>query len=211
MTAQRHREALADRLREKGIRNEMVLQAIREIPRHRFVSDAVARHAYRDDALPIGYEQTISQPYVVAFMTQELLEPTPPRNVLEIGTGSGYQAAILSKVVNRVFSIECIPQLHEQSTQRLRELKISNVSTRLGDGNQGWMARAPFDAIMVTAAASSLPDALQDQLVEGGRLLIPEGLPHEVQKLVRYVRAEQGMIRDPLLDVLFVPLVGQAG
>ena len=209
MTATRHREGLVQRLREKGIDNEAVLQAMLETPRHCFVSDAVARHAYRDDALPIGYNQTISQPYVVAFMTQALLEPESPRSVLEIGTGSGYQAAVLSKLVRRVFSIERIPQLHRQSTQRLRELGIRNVSTRLGDGSQGWPACAPYEAIMVTAATPALPDALRDQLVDGGRLLMPEGLPYETQTLVRYVRTPKGMERETLLDVLFVPLVSQ--
>ena len=210
MTATRHREGLVQRLRNKGIHDESVLRAILETPRHLFVSDAVARHAYRDDALPIGYDQTISQPYVVAFMTQALLESRSPKTVLEIGTGSGYQAAVLSKLVRRVYSIERIPQLHQQSTQRLRELQVRNVFTRLGDGSQGWDACAPYDAIIVTAAAPSLPEALQNQLVEGGPLLIPEGLPHETQILTRYVKTPQGMKREALLDVLFVPLVSAA-
>ena len=211
MTAARHQENLVDRLREKGIENEAVLQAIRETPRHRFVSDAVARHAYRDDALPIGYSQTISQPYVVAFMTQALLEPEPPREVLEIGTGSGYQSAVLAKLVRRVYSIERIPELHQQSTRRLRELGIHNVSTRLGDGSQGLSECAPFEAIMLTAATPSLPETLLDQLAEGGRLLFPEGSQHETQALVRYVRTSTGITREELMDVLFVPLVPQAG
>ena len=209
MTAARHQESLVERLREKGIESETVLQAILETPRHRFVSDAVARHAYRDDALPIGYNQTISQPYVVAFMTQALLKPEPPRNVLEIGTGSGYQSAVLAKLVRRVYSIERIPQLHRQSTQRLRELGVRNVSTRLGDGSQGWPECAPYEAIMLTAASPTPPDALLEQLVEGGRLLLPEGSPHETQTLVRYVRTPEGITRETLLDVLFVPLVSR--
>lgn len=211
MTAARHQESLVERLRGKGIGNEAVLRAILETPRHRFVSDAVARHAYRDDALPIGYNQTISQPYVVAFMTQALLEPEPPRDVLEIGTGSGYQSAVLAKLVRRVYSIERIPQLHRQSTQRLRELGLHNVSTRLGDGSRGWPECAPFEAIMLTAATPSLPEALLEQLAEGGRLLLPEGSPHGTQTLVRYVRTSQGITREELLDVLFVPLVSQTG
>ena len=211
MTAARHRESLVERLRSTGIKNEAVLEAILETPRHRFVSDAVAHHAYRDDALPIGYNQTISQPYVVAFMTQALLEPEPPRDVLEIGTGSGYQSAILAKLVRRVYSIERIPQLHQKSTQRLRELDIRNVSTRLGDGSQGWPECAPYEAIMLTAATPSLPDTLLGQLAEGGRLLLPKGSPHEAQTLVRYVRTEKGITQEELLDVLFVPLVPQTG
>lgn len=209
MTATRHQEGLVQRLREKGIRNEAVLNAILETPRHRFVSDAVARHAYRDDALPIGYNQTISQPYIVAFMTQSLLEPEPPKNVLEIGTGSGYQSAVLAKLVRRVYSIERIPQLHQQSTRRLRELGIRNVSTHLGDGSQGLSTCAPYEAIIITAATPSLPEALCDQLAEGGRLLVPEGSPHETQTLVRYVKTSKGMTRETLFDVLFVPLVSQ--
>ena len=211
MTAARHQENLIERLREKGIKNEAVLQAMREIPRHQFVSDAVARHAYRDDALPIGYSQTISQPYVVAFMTQALLEPEPPRNVLEIGTGSGYQSAVLAKLVRRVYSIERIPQLHRQSTQQLRDLGIRNVSTRLGDGSKGWPECAPYEAIMLTAATPTPPDALFDQLVEGGRLLLPEGEPRETQVLARYVRTSTGTTRETLLHVSFVPLVPRAG
>ena len=211
MTAVRHQKSLVERLRNKGIENEAVLQAMLETPRHRFVSDAVARHAYRDDALPIGYNQTISQPYVVAFMTQTLLEPEPPRDVLEIGTGSGYQSAILAKLVRRVYSIERIPQLHRQSTQRLRELGIHNVSTRLGDGGQGWPECAPYEAIMLTAATPCLPEALLDQLAEGGRLLLPEGSPYETQTLARYVRTSKGITREKLLDVMFVPLVSQTG
>ena len=131
--------------------------------------------------------------------------------MLEIGTGSGYQSAVLAKLVKRVYSIERIPQLHRQSSQRLRELGIHNVSTRLGDGSQGWPERAPYEAIMLTAASPAPPEALLEQLSEGGRLLIPEGAPHEVQTLVRYVRTARGINREELLDVLFVPLVPQAG
>ena len=207
MTSMRHRRGLVDRLREKGIRNESVLQAILETPRHRFLSDAVARHAYRDDALPIGYDQTISQPYVVALMTQALLEPQVPENVLEIGTGSGYQSAILAKLVSRVYTVERIPQLHQQATELLRGLGHRNVMARLGDGSQGWPERAPYEAIMVTAATPSLPESLQAQLLEGGRLVVPEGVPHGVQWLVRYIRTAEGMEREPMTEVMFVPLV----
>ncbi len=211
MTSMRHRQGLVDRLREKGIRNEAVLQAILETPRHRFLSDAVARHAYRDDALPIGYDQTISQPYVVALMTQALLEPLAPKTVLEIGTGSGYQSAILAKLVRRVYTVERIPQLHEQATELLRGLKHRNVMTRLGDGSRGWPERAPYEAIMVTAATPSLPEALQEQLAEGGRLVMPEGAPHGVQRLVRCTRTAEGMEREPMVEVMFVPLVRGVG
>ncbi len=207
MTAVRHRENLVERLREKGIKNEAVLRAMRETPRHRFVSDAVARHAYRDDALPIGYSQTISQPYIVAFMTQTLLEPEPPRNVLEIGTGSGYQSAVLAKLIRRVYSIERIPQLHQQSTRILRELGLGNVSTRQGDGSEGWPECAPYEAILITAATPRPPDALLNQLAEGGRLLLPEGEHDGPQALTLYTRSSTGMRREELMDVAFVPLV----
>ena len=210
MTAARHQAALVDRLRTKGIENEAVLKAILETPRHQFVSDAVARHAYRDDALPIGYKQTISQPYVVAFMTQALLESGSPRTVLEIGTGSGYQSAVLAKLVKRIYSIERIPELHRQSRDRLRELNIHNVSTRLGDGSLGWPESAPYEAIILTAASPAPPDALLEQLAEGGRLLIPEGAPQATQTLTRYVRTASGITREELMDVLFVPLVPEA-
>ncbi len=210
MTARRHREGLVERLRKKGITNEAVLQAILSTPRHRFLNDAVAHHAYRDSALPIGYEQTISQPYVVALMTQALLESKIPKKVLEIGTGSGYQCAILAQLVSRVYSIECIPQLYQQATSKLKELGLRNVVTRLGDGSEGWPQRAPFDAIMLTAATPKIPKALVEQLAPDGCLVMPEGHPHETQVLVRYTRRKTGMARQVLADVLFVPLVREA-
>ena len=206
----RHRAALVAQLRLQGIRDEAVLAAIGGVPRHRFVNAAVSRRAeraYANKALPIGYRQTISQPYVVAYMTQELLRPAPPRRVLEIGTGSGYQCAVLARLVPRVYSVERIPQLHRQASRLLRELGCRNVSTRLGDGSRGWPAGAPYDAILVTAAAAEYPAALGAQLAPGGRLLVPEGPAAGAQTLVRYTRAADGMTREPLLDVQFVPLV----
>ena len=140
-------------------------------------------------------------------MTQELLRPAPPRRVLEIGTGSGYQCAVLARLVPRVYSVERIPQLHRQASRLLRELGCRNVSTLLGDGSRGWPAGAPYDAILVTAAAAGFPTALAEQLDADGRLLLPEGPATGVQTLVRYVRAGGGWSREPLLDVQFVPLV----
>ena len=210
----RHRAALVAHLRRQGIDDEAVLAAIGGVPRHRFVDAAVSRRAeraYANKALPIGYRQTISQPYVVAYMTQELLRPAPPRRVLEIGTGSGYQCAVLARLVPRVYSVERIPQLHRQASRLLRELGCRNVSTRLGDGSRGWPAGAPYDAILVTAAAAGYPAALAEQLACGGRLLVPEGPAAGVQTLIRYTRTEDGMTRMPLLDVQFVPLVEADG
>ena len=206
----RHRAALVAQLRRQGIADEAVLAAIGGVPRHRFVAAAVSRRAeraYANKALPIGYRQTISQPYVVAYMTQELLRPAPPRRVLEIGTGSGYQCAVLARLVPRVYSVERIPQLHRQASRLLRELGCRNVSTLLGDGSRGWPAGAPYDAILVTAAAPGFPAALAEQLDAGGRLLLPEGPATGAQTLVRYVRTDGGWTREPLLDVQFVPLV----
>ena len=206
-TAWRHREGLTQQLREQGIHNEEVLQAILETPRHCFISDAVSGHAYKNMALPIGFQQTISQPYVVARMTEALVEPNRPKIVLEIGTGSGYQAAVLSKLVNQVYTIERISDLYEEARQRLKKLGCINVRTKLGDGGLGWSPTSVFDGIIVTAASPELPQALQNQLAVGGRLVIPEGHPHQVQSLACYTCTEDGLDREKLLDVMFVPLV----
>ena len=210
--AGRHRAELIAKLRAEGVASETVLQAMGQVPRHEFLSDAVSRRmdrAYRNVALPIGYRQTISQPTVVALMTQELLAPQPQR-VLEIGTGCGYQSAVLSLLVERVYSIERIPQLHRQATERLRRLGYRNIRTRLGDGRRGWPQHGPYGAIIVTAAAAEYPQELERQLAVGGRMLIPEGPEGERQQLVRYARTEEGIERTELMPVYFVPLVAES-
>lgn len=211
--ADRHRAELIEQLRSEGIVSEEVLEAMGQVPRHEFLDAAVSRRmdrAYHNVALPIGYRQTISQPAVVARMTQELLQPTVPERVLEVGTGSGYQSAVLSLLVKRVYSIERVPQLHAQATKLLHRLGYRNVRTRLGDGYRGWPQHGPYQGIIVTAAAAEYPRELEKQLVLGGRMLIPEGREGEIQSLVRYDRTEQGMERRELMKVLFVPLVAES-
>jgi protein-L-isoaspartate(D-aspartate) O-methyltransferase len=176
------------------------------VPRHEFVPPAEAGYAYVNEALPIGYGQTISQPYVVALMT-DLLEPRPDHKVLEIGTGSGYQAAVLAELVGHVYSIEAIPELAEAARERLARLGYRNVSLRAGDGNAGWPDQAPFDGIIVAAAAGDVPSALLRQLRPGGRLAIPIGPPRN-QELTLIEKSMDGAItRRAVLAVAFVPLV----
>ncbi len=175
MTSQRTRDRLVERLREKGIRNEKVLDVIGNTPRHLFVDEALASRAYEDTALPIGYNQTISQPYIVAVMT-DLVTRNNPGKVLEIGTGSGYQAAVLAPLVDKVYTVERIEPLATQARQRFRKLGIRNVRASYTDGTEGLPEFAPYDAIITTAAAEEIPDALLEQLSpEGGRLIIPVG------------------------------------
>ena len=204
------RRVLVEWLQKRGVRDEAVLQAMRDTPRHRFVHPEMVDYAYFDDVLPIGFEQTISQPYVVGLMTQLLLEPKVPRTVLEVGTGSGYQAAILARLVPQVYSVERIPELHELSTQRFRDLGLDNISTRLGDGGEGWQEHAPFDAAILTAATSTPPRAIVAQLAEGGCLLMPEGPHYRTQTLVRYTRTAESLAREEFLDVRFVPMISEA-
>jgi protein-L-isoaspartate(D-aspartate) O-methyltransferase len=208
MTSARTRDRLVQRLRDAGIRNETVLERIRSVPRHLFVDEALASRAYEDSALPIGHGQTISQPYVVALMTAALLEPAPegraPRKVLEVGTGCGYQTAVLAPLVRQVFSIERIGVLLTATRDRLRSLGVDNVRFRHGDGFEGWPGQAPFDAIVVAAAPAEVPTALLEQLAPGGRLVIPVGPPGN-QELVRITRTEAGFAREVLEHVSFVP------
>ena len=193
-------------LRRRGIRDADVLRAIERIPRELFVDEAFSDNAYQDIALPIDCGQTISQPYVVAFMTEKLdLKPT--HKVLEIGTGSGYQAAILSRLCRRVYSIERWRELQKAAEARLAQLKITNVTTIIGDGWLGWPPQAPFDRIIVTAAALDAPAALLDQLKDGGRMIIPLGETRDTQQLVQIDKTHDGPIETPLLPVRFVPLV----
>src|SRR5690606_31482653 len=173
MTSQRTRERLIERLYEEGLSNPRVLEVIRRTPRHLFVDEALAHRAYEDTALPIGHNQTISQPYIVGRMTELLLAGGPLDKVLEIGTGSGYQTAVLAQLVERVFSVERIQALQDRAKERLQELELRNVVFRWGDGWEGWPALAPYNGILVTAAASEVPQALLEQLAPGGRLVIP--------------------------------------
>jgi len=193
-------------LRRRGIRDTRVLRAIERVPRELFVDEAFADHAYQDIALPIECGQTISQPFVVAFMTEKL-ELDPRHKVLEIGTGSGYQAAVLSYLCRRVYTVERWRELQKAAEQRLAQLKIANVTTIIGDGWLGWPPQAPFDRIIVTAAALDAPAALLDQLKEGGRMIIPLGETRDAQSLVQIDKTEEGLVETPLLPVRFVPLV----
>ncbi|WP_447078875.1 protein-L-isoaspartate(D-aspartate) O-methyltransferase [Shewanella algae] len=195
---------LTRKLQEAGIRHSGLLQVVAKTPRELFLDGALAHKAYENTALPIGSGQTISQPYIVARMTELLLEHNPAK-VLEIGTGSGYQAAVLAQLVPELFTVERIKSLQIQARQRLKRLDLHNVAFKYGDGWQGWPNRAPFDAIMVTAAASDIPTALLEQLAEGGVLVIPVG--DESQQLLK-IRREKGQFISQVVEaVKFVPLI----
>ncbi|HKF97927.1 MAG TPA: protein-L-isoaspartate(D-aspartate) O-methyltransferase [Steroidobacteraceae bacterium] len=207
MTSARTRDRLVQRLREQGITNAAVLERIRNVPRHIFVDEALGSRAYEDTALPIGFGQTISQPYIVARMTEALLEAGSADNVLEVGTGCGYQTAVLAPLVKRVGTIERIEPLLTRARERLKELGIRNVRFRHGDGSLGWKTQGPFDGILVAAAPLAVPEALLKQLKVGGRLIVPVG-PEGQQQLVRFTRREQRNDREVLGPVAFVPLLG---
>lgn len=197
-------ERLVNFLIESGIRNQGVLDAIYRLPRESFLSQAMYHQAYDNNALPIGQGQTISQPYIVAKMT-ELLELQQSSRVLEIGTGSGYQTAVLAQLVDHVYSVERIKSLQWEAKRRLKQLDFYNISTKHGDGWQGWSSKGPFDAIIVTAAAESIPQALLEQLSDGGRLLIPVG--DDDQQLLKIVRSGDEYLSSVIEMVRFVPLV----
>lgn len=206
MTSQRTRDRLIARLGDEGIANFKVLEVMRRAPRHLFMDEAMASHAYEDTALPIGHGQTISQPFVVARMTELLLDAHPAR-VLEIGTGSGYQCYVLSQLVEQVFSVERLMPLHQQASRLIRELGVSNVRFKHTDGGWGWPEHGPFDAIMVTAAASSVPQALREQLKPGGRMVIPVGAG-DAQELRVIDHLEPGRFSERTVELVrFVPLV----
>jgi protein-L-isoaspartate(D-aspartate) O-methyltransferase len=207
MTSQRTRERLIQRLREKGIRDIAVLEAMRNTPRHIFVDEALASRAYEDTALPIGHGQTISQPYTVARMTEALIQGGAPETVLEIGTGSGFQCAILAQLVRRVYSLERIEALQALARQRLRELGLRNVRLKHSDGGVGWPEYGPFDGIMVTAAPAGLPQSLLEQLALGGRLVLPLQRD-QGQVLLRITRTPEGYHQEQLEAANFVPLQG---
>jgi len=206
MTSARTRDRLVQRLKDQGIRSEAVLNQIRNVPRHLFVDEALASRAYEDTALPIGLGQTISQPFVVARMTEALLDGFEGETVLEIGTGCGYQTAVLAPLVKRVYTVERIRELQRKARQRLRDLDIYNVEFRPGDGWEGWPKYGPYDGIIVTAAAPELPEKLLQQLAPGGRLIIPVGPPGR-QELMKVIKHDDHFEQQSLGLVSFVPLV----
>nr|WP_198675133.1 protein-L-isoaspartate(D-aspartate) O-methyltransferase [Idiomarina piscisalsi] len=206
MSGQARAKKLIQQLSDLGITNQEVLRVIAETPRHVFMPESLAHKAYENTALPIGNGQTISQPLMVATMTQLLMQHNC-HNVLEIGTGSGYQTAILAQLVDKVFSVERIAQLQYQAKRRLRQLDLHNVSMRHGDGWKGWSSKAPFDGIIVTAAASEVPSDLVAQLADGGVMIIPVGDKDEAQSLTVIRRFGDSVEQQQIGDVRFVPLV----
>jgi protein-L-isoaspartate(D-aspartate) O-methyltransferase len=211
MTSQRARDRLVVKLREEGIRDLRVLEAIRRLPRHLFIDEALASRAYENTALPIGHGQTISQPWVVARMTEALLEHGTPQRVLEIGTGSGYQAAVLSMLVPQIHTVERIEELLRQARRRFRQLGIDNLRSRHDDGQLGWPDEGPFDAIILTAAGEGIPRQLSEQLAPGGLLIAPVG-PQGRQTLIRLRKQDDGeLASEDLGSVSFVPLLGGLG
>ncbi len=220
MTSARTRERLVQRLRDNDIRDEAVLDALLKVPRHLFVDEALASRAYEDTALPIGHNQTISQPYIVARMTEQLFaddaqgttsvpKAANMRRILEIGTGSGYQTAMLCSLAGEVYSVERIEALHKGARRVLQELGYRNFRLKLGDGGKGWPEYAPYDGILVTAAAAEVPQALLAQLAPGGRLVIPVG-PDACQELLSIRQTDEGVVRERMEMVNFVPLIRDA-
>ena len=206
MTSQRTRERMVQRLVAQGLRNQKILDVMRNTPRHLFMDDALASRAYEDTALPISYGQTISQPYIVARMTELLLEKGPRQRVLEVGTGSGYQTAILSPLVDYIYTVERIAPLQKKAKDILWGLKLRNISYHYGDGSWGWPEQAPFDGILVTAAPMEIPEPLLQQLTVGGVMVIPAGREGQ-QYLYRVVRGEGGCEVEAFDAVSFVPLL----
>jgi protein-L-isoaspartate(D-aspartate) O-methyltransferase len=205
------REKMVDRqIVARGVRNPTVIQAMKTVPRHCFVPEDQRHRAYHDGALPIGHGQTISQPFIVAIMS-ELLEVKPGQRVLEVGTGSGYQAAILAAMGAEVFTIEVVTPLGEKAAQTLKALGYDRVHTRIGDGYKGWPRQAPFDGIIVTAAPSRIPQPLKEQLAENGRMVIPVGPVHGIQQLCRLRKINGEIKKEKIFDVRFVPLVDEKG
>ena len=205
MTSQRTRERLIQRLMDQGITRFEVLEAIRSVPRHLFVDEALAHRSYEDTALPIGYGQTLSQPYVVARMSELALAQGRPKKVLELGSGSGYQTAILASLVDEICAIERIKPLLERARKQLRALRVRNVRLRHGDGLNGWASEAPFDLILGAAAPEHLPTQLLEQLAPGGRLILPVG--GERQQLMMVTATPEGYVEEVIEEVNFVPMV----
>ena len=210
MTSQRARDRLIERLVAEGIRDRRVLDVMRQLPRHLFIDEALASRAYEDTALPIGQGQTISQPWVVARMTEALIETKLPRRVLEIGTGSGYQCAVLAQLVEQVHTVERIDELLRNARRRFRKIGLANIRSKHDDGRLGWPDESPFDAIIVTAAGAALEPALLAQLAPDGCLVAPVG-PSGRQGLLRVRRGDDGFVQENLGTVSFVPLLGGTG
>jgi protein-L-isoaspartate(D-aspartate) O-methyltransferase len=211
MTSQRTRDRLVNRLREQGVVNELVLDVMRSVPRHLFVDEAISHRAYEDTALPIGYSQTISQPYTVAQMTQCLLTNGVANSVLEIGTGCGYQTAVLASIFPQVYSVERIETLHKQAKKRLFDLKVYNVQLRHTDGNMGWPNQSyQFDRIIMTAACSEVPVVLTQQLANDGIMLFPFDDGND-QTLMQITKTPKGLVSEALEKVSFVPLLPGLG
>jgi protein-L-isoaspartate(D-aspartate) O-methyltransferase len=202
-TADRER-MVTKQIISRGVTDEATLKAMRKVPRHLFVPKEYQSEAYDDNPLPIGYGQTISQPYIVAYMT-EVVKPSANKKALEIGTGSGYQAAILAEAVDNVYTVEIIPELAMESAERLKKLGYKNIVVKYGDGYKGWPEYAPFDIIVVTAAPEHIPEPLIDQLAENGRLVIPVGPPSSVQELILLEKKNSKIIKKRLTFVRFVP------
>jgi len=205
--AERRERMVETQIETRGVKNKLVLDAMRKVPRHLFVAEGLRDVAYTDGPLPIGEEQTISQPYIVALMT-ELLGLKGGEKVLEIGTGSGYQAAILAEIANEVYTIEIICPLAEKAERKLKEMGYKNITVRCADGYQGWQEHAPFDGVMVTAAPDHIPQPLVDQLKIGGKLVIPVG--DLFQELVVVTKTEKGIKKENIIPVRFVPMTGEA-
>ncbi|HVN57359.1 MAG TPA: protein-L-isoaspartate(D-aspartate) O-methyltransferase [Bacteroidales bacterium] len=203
---QLRKEMVNDQIVTRGIRNQLTIKAMLKVPRHLFVPQQYLAHAYDDSPLPIGHDQTISQPFIVAYMT-ELAQPAKWKKVLEIGTGSGYQAAVLAEIVDTVYTIEIIPELAREAASRLNKLGYKNVITKTGDGYLGWKEYAPFDVIIVTAADDHIPQPLLDQLAEKGRLIMPVGPASSAQQIVLAVKKDGRIMRSKLAMVRFVPLL----
>jgi protein-L-isoaspartate(D-aspartate) O-methyltransferase len=200
------KDMVSNQIVSRGIRNQLTIKAMLKVPRHLFVPPQYITRAYDDLPLPIGHDQTISQPFIVAYMT-ELAQPADWKKVLEIGTGSGYQAAVLAETVDSVYTIEIIPELAREAASKLSKLGYKNIVTKTGDGYVGWKEHAPFDVIMVTAADDHIPQPLLDQLAEKGRLIMPVGSPSSAQQIVLAVKKDGRILRSKLAMVRFVPLL----
>ncbi len=206
--AQQREQMVETQLKSRDVQSERVLEAMKKVPRHLFMPESVRQYAYIDSPVPIGQEQTISQPYIVGLMTQTV-DPKPGDRALEVGTGSGYQAAVLGELVQEVYTIEIILDLAERASKTLSELGYDNVEVRQGDGYQGWPEKAPFDIILVTAAPEIIPQPLIDQLAEGGRLVVPVGPQGEIQTLTLVTKEKGEVQRTHLTGVRFVPMTGE--
>jgi protein-L-isoaspartate(D-aspartate) O-methyltransferase len=206
--SQEKEQMVQTQIEARGIHDPRVLKALRIVPRHFFVPPHLKNQSYQDSALPIGYQQTISQPYIVAFMTAAA-DIKPTDRILEIGTGSGYQAAVLSQVCQEVFTIEIIEPLAKQAEETLNELGYTNTHIKVGDGHKGWLEAAPFDVILITAVSSEIPKPLLNQLSMGGRLIMPIRKNFSEQRLIKITKTKEGVIKEELISVWFVPMTRQ--